>query len=195
MISEQEIQDNAIKDGKDRDEVLFSFKAVGITEIILAGWLIILGIIAAIVAAAAGSYNHGVSLVCSGVWCGIFSLPAGIMSYITSQKVSYFNVGWSMICSIISSVFMFVLLILSFFAAVEHVDVASVFNIMLVIFDLAQFSLNVYSSIVFGQLFANYPYHTFPGNELFSCYCCYNRSPNNFAHVMYSNIAPKKHDY
>lgn len=194
-LSEQDIQNKAVEEGRNRDEILFSFKAIGLTELLLGLSLVLLGIITAICSAVTYPWFHQMSMVCGGVWCGLFSIPAGIMSFIASKKVSYFNVGWAMICSITASCFMFVLLVLSCIGTFETIDGISSLHILLMIFALAQFSLCLYSSIVFGRMYASYPYHTFPGNELISCGCCYQNSPNNFAHVMYSNVAMKKHDY
>ena len=68
-------------------------------------------------------------------------------------------------------------------------------QIVLFICGLANITLCLYNAIVFGRLFTNYSHRVVEGNGLCPC-CNYSRHQgNNFAHVMYTNLASKKHDY
>ena len=189
-------QEDSIKEGKQRDEILFSFKAIGIAEIVLGILLIIFGILTVIFASM--KYYFPVSLSGCGIWGGLCSVPAGVMSISTSNKVTYFSVGWSMLCSIFGSFFSFLICSISFGGAIESgnygLNEIIFFNIFLFVFGISQLTLCIYSSVVFGRLYWSYPYHL--RNQDFLCPCSLmSRNRTNFADVMYSTIASKKHDY
>jgi len=133
-----------------------------------------------------------------GIWCGLFSIPAGVMSISASNKVTYFSVGWALICSVIGSFFAFLLCSLSLAGAIQAVesyfDEIFVFNFLLFIFGIAQFVLCIYTSVVFGRLYSSYPYHVRHQDTLYPC-SMKSQYQENFAHVMYSTIASKKHDH
>ena len=192
-------EEQAAEEGRQREEVLCSFKKIGVAEIVLCTCLFLFGIITTIIAATGHSWFYQFSLVSSGVWCSLLSLPAGIMSVVTASKVSYFNIGWSFILFIIGSLFLFLHLCLTLVAAIESAsffpDVVCAFNIILLICGLASFTLYLYQVVVFGRMFINYPHHVVEGNGLCPC-CNFSRHErNSFAHVMYTNLAPKKHDH
>ena len=195
-------QKDSIKEGKERDEILFLFKAVGIAEIVLSVVLLVIGLITVLcgwIAHNPGWHQHDVSLSGYGVWCGLFSIPAGVMSISTSSKVTYFSVGWAFITSIIGSFFSFLLCVLSLTGALETLlndwfDETVVFNFALLIFGIAQIVLCSYTTVVFGRLYSSYPYHIRHQDFLCPCVIKY-QNQTNFANVMYSTIASKKHDY
>ena len=193
-------QEDSVKEGKEREEILFSFKAVGIAEITLGVTLLLIGIITVICASISHSWSHVVSLSGCGIWCGLLSIPAGVMSLSTSNKVTYFSVGWTFISSITGSFFSLLLCILSIAGALHTLDYrfdeVTAFNIALFILGIAQLVLCIYTSIVFGRLYSNYPYHIRHQDFLCPCFCAnhYQNQPS-FGHVMYSTIASKKHDY
>jgi len=56
-------QEDSIKEGQEREKVLFSFKAIGIVEIVLGGWLILLEILTVILAVVDNYWYHELSCV------------------------------------------------------------------------------------------------------------------------------------
>ena len=193
-----EAQQDSIKDGKQRDEILFSFKVIGIVEIALGIWLLLLGILTLIFACVNYSWGNRLSRSGYGIWCGLFSIPAGILSISTSSKVTYFSVGWSFICSMIGSFFSVMLCILSMAGGILSLSngfsIVVVFNVVLFMFGVPQLVLCSYSSVVFGRLYYSYPYYVCHQDYLFPCFYMIPSQPN-FANVMYSTLNAKKHDY
>ena len=190
--------EESIQEGKAREETLFSFKAIGAAVIGLGGLLFLLGMLTVIFASIRHSWYHPLSLSGCGIWCGLFSIPGGIMSIAVANKATYFSAGWAMICSIFGSFFSFLLCSLSLAGAIEAVersfDEVVVFNILLFIFGIAQLVLCCYNSVVFSRLSASYPYHVRKQDHL--CPCSVNsQNQSSFGNVMYSTIVPKKHDY
>ena len=192
-------QEDDIKEGKLREEILNSFREIGIAKVVISILLFLIGILAEIFASI-HYWHHPLSpylLSGYGIWCSIFGIPAGIMSISTSYKVTHFSVGWSMICSVIGSFFSFLLCCLSLAGVLlvmewRYGDLAAL-NFLLFVFGVALFVLCLYCTIVFTRLYLSYPYHV--RSQDFLCPCFKHRSPSSFAHVMYSTIASKKHDY
>ena len=194
----EEAEPSSAEKGKQRDEILFSFFAIGIAQLVLGGWLMLIEIIVIICASTSYPWMYNISLISPGIWCGVISIPAGIMSIAMSKKVTYFSIGWSLICSVVGAIFMLLLVCLSLAAAIQatmRINAVIVFNIILLISSIAQFTLCCYNSVVFGRLYTNYPHHVSRDNVLCPCCWCKSGPRDNFAHVMYSTIAPKKHDH
>ena len=81
----------AVDNGKQHEEILYSLKKIGLAGIILCICLFCTGILTTIVGTLYLRWWHVFTKVTSGVWCGLLSFPAAIMSLVTANKTSCFN--------------------------------------------------------------------------------------------------------
>ncbi|XP_076801592.1 uncharacterized protein LOC143446031 [Clavelina lepadiformis] len=192
------LQDVSVRN-KEQDAILYSFKGIGIAQLVLAVLLIIFCIVSLCVAAYC-CYSP-ITMVSAGIWCNIWVFPAGLMSIAASKNVTSTTVTWTMISSGVASFFIFVLVVIEIIAFI--VSLANpyrdqlallVIHMFMLSLAMAQLTLCVRSTFVFSRMYCSSPYQPVGLHNATCASCCIPRSQSmGYPQVLYTAINPKPH--